>query len=164
MSMHIVSVTQLSSLSDPQRPSLDREARVLMVDQGSDIGVGLLLMLRIWGHSVSVARNWRHGLLQARDLDPHVVLVNLDLLLPGTLAAAMRALRAVDARTNILVALKDGMPYFVDEAGNSPRLRLATTPALKAAIRSLVESAEAPAPTAEPGRAIPIRTVTSAAG
>jgi len=137
-----------------------------MVDQGSDIGVGLLLMLKIWGHSVSLARSWRHGLLQVRDLDPHVVFVNLDLLLPGTLGATMHALR-VDARTTMLVALKHGMPYFVEEeVGCAPRLKLATTPALKAAIRALVEPAEAPseAPGPDPAPAISIRTVTSAAG
>jgi len=133
-----------------------------MVDQGSDIGVGLLLMLKIWGHSVSLARSWRHGLLQVRDLDPHVVFVNLDLLLPGTLGTTMHALRAADAGTTLLIALKNGMPYFVEEAGSAPRLRLATTPALKAAIRALVESSEAPAPA--PAAAIAIRTVTSAAG
>lgn len=161
MSMHTLHVTQLSSLSR-RRQSLDQGARVLMVDQGSDIGVGLLLMLKIWGHSVSLARTWRHGLLQVRDLDPHVVFVNLDLLLPGTLGATLHALRAADARNTLVVALKHGMPYFVEEAGSAPRLRLATTPALKAAIRALVETAEAPAPA--PGPAIPIRTLTSAAG
>ena len=160
MTMHAMPLSQLDTLSAP-RPSLDRGARVLMVDQGSDIGVGLLLMLRIWGHSVSVARTWRHGLLQARELDPHVVLVNLDLLLPGTLGTAMRALLAVDSRAACLVALKDGLPYFVEGTGGVPRLRLATTPALKAAIRALIETSDAPAP---PPSAIPIRTVKSAAG
>ena len=162
MSMHTVPVTQLSTLSR-RRQSLDRGARVLMVDQGSDIGVGLLLMLKIWGHSVSLARTWRHGLLQARDLDPHVVFVNLDLLLPGTLGATMHALRAADARTTLLIALKHGMPYFVEQADSAPRLRLATTPALKAAIRALVEPEVAGASAPAHAPAIPIRTVTSAA-
>jgi hypothetical protein len=109
-----------------------------MIDDGSDVGVGLLLLFRIWGHAVSVAHTWRNGVLQACSQDPQLVLVNLDLPGVGSLETVLGALKP-DLHGHHVVALKEGLAYFVEEGERGPQLTLAKTTTLKSIVKAMVD-------------------------
>ena len=117
-----------------RRPARGPSARILLVDPGSDAGLGLLLMFRIWGHTVTVARTWEDGLSQARALPPHLALVNLELLDCG-LGRALAALQEAGYAADRLVAIEDGLPCLLEEG--SFALRHVGTPTLKALAAAL---------------------------
>jgi ActR/RegA family two-component response regulator len=112
-----------------------RPARILMIDDGSDVGIGLLLLFRIWGHTVSVAHSWRQGLQRAGALDPQLVLVNLGLVAGEALESVVRALEPTLNGSRV-VALRDGLAYFVEETEQGPQLTLAQTAKLRAFVKS----------------------------
>ena len=114
-------------------------ARIVMLDDGSDAGLGLLLHFRMWGHAVFAVRTWRDGLAYSRALNPHLVLVNLDVAGPRGLDEMTQVLHAYGPKGLRILVLKDGLPYFVQES-ESAELRIAGVPALKTALRSLAMS------------------------
>lgn len=136
--MHEVHATPLLLAPRVRRVVPIARARILMIDDGSDVGVGLLLLFRIWGHAVSVAHSWRHGLLQACSQDPQLVLVSLDLPGVGSPEAVLGALKP-GLHGSRIVALREGLAYFVEEGERGPQLTLAKTTALKAIVRSMVD-------------------------
>ena len=56
-------------------------ARVLLVEDNADLAYGLQNNLEIEGYEVMVAEDGETGLLQAKDWDPDLII--LDLMLPG---------------------------------------------------------------------------------
>ena len=130
-------LSTLPRLSAPHVHSV-RPARILMIDDGSDIGIGLLLLFRIWGHTVSVAHSWRQGLQRAGALDPQLVLVNLGLVAGGALESVVRALEPMLNGSRV-VALRDGLAYFVEETEQGPQLTLAQTAKLRAFVKSMID-------------------------
>jgi len=136
--MYDVPATPLLLAPRVRRVAPIARARILMIDDGSDVGVGLLLLFRIWGHAVSVAHTWRNGVLQACSQDPQLVLVNLDLPGIGSLETVLGALKP-DLRGHRVVALKEGLAYFVEEGERGPQLTLAKTTTLKSIVKSMVD-------------------------
>ena len=136
--MHDVRATPLLLAPRVRRVVPIARARILMIDDGSDVGVGLLLLFRIWGHAVSVAHSWRQGLLQACSQDPQLVLVNLDLPGVGSLDRVVQMLKP-ELHGSRVVALQEGLAYFVEEGEGGPQLTLAKTTALKAIVKSMVD-------------------------
>ena len=136
--MHHVPATSLLLAPRVRRVVPIARARILMIDDGSDVGLGLLLLFRIWGHAVSVAHSWRQGLIQACSQDPQLVLVNLGVHGVGSLTTVVRTLKPALHGSRV-VALQDGLAYFVEEGERGPQLTLAKTSALKALVKSMVD-------------------------
>jgi len=67
--------------SKPEAVKQRRVLRVLLVDDNTDAAESLAMLLRLWGHAVSVTHDGPSALKIARDHRPEVVL--LDLGLPG---------------------------------------------------------------------------------
>jgi hypothetical protein len=136
--MHAAHATPLLLAPRVRRVVPIARARILMIDDGSDVGVGLLLLFRIWGHAVSVAHSWRQGMLQACSQDPQLVLVNLGLPGVGPLDTVLSALKP-GLHGSRIVALQEGLAYFIEEGERGPQLTIAKTTALKSIVKSMVD-------------------------
>lgn len=77
-------------------------ARLLLVEDNSDLAFGLRTVLEFEGHEVEIAEDGEKGLERARDHNPDLVI--LDLMLPGKGGyEVLRELRGGGVRTPVLI-------------------------------------------------------------
>jgi CheY-like chemotaxis protein len=55
----------------------DEPLRILVADDNRDAADSLAILLRLWGHEVSVAYDGQFALALADDLRPHVILLDI---------------------------------------------------------------------------------------
>jgi CheY-like chemotaxis protein len=76
------SASVLTRLASPQElPAVQQRQRILVVEDNEDAAESLAMLLRYWGHEVSVARDGPQALSLAEESPPNTVL--LDIRLPG---------------------------------------------------------------------------------
>jgi len=77
-------------------------ARLLVVEDNADLAFGLSTVLEFEGHHVEIAEDGQKGLLQARDSNPDLII--LDLMLPEKGGyEVLRELRGGGSRTPVLI-------------------------------------------------------------
>ena len=90
---------------NPPRPAKVPPKRILVVDDNTDVAETLAVLLRLWGHQVSVAANGMAALEMARLHRPQIVFLDIDLPEMDGYQVARRLREQAGAEAPLLFAL-----------------------------------------------------------